>query len=228
MKTQNLKAKAETERYGFTPLEILAKSKTDPSGVLFLTGFTIAEMLVVVVIIALVASVGGGIYVGTHKRMLVEKAARDFVLAAKYARIMAIEQQKPYKMKLSAAGAAETANNGFGLVVDEFNQETEQTEQVIVRDLYFKPVEFAGDVKFEGIQITPGGQEAATETDEAREIVFSPSGTAQSAVIQIGDGKNHYTVSISAATGRATMYFGTAEKVKEEVKIGTIDLEKER
>ncbi len=208
MKTQNLKAKVKTERYGFT----------------------IAEMLVVVVIIALIASVGGGIYVGTYKRMLVEKAARDFVLAAKYARIMAIEQQKPYKIKLSAADSAdtaETANNGFGLVIDEFNQETEETEQVIVRDLYFKPVEFTGDVKFEGIQITPAGWEAATETDEAREIVFSPSGTADSAVIQIGDGKNHYTVSISAATGRATMYFGTAEKVREEVKIGTIDLDQE-
>lgn len=205
MKTQNLKAKVQTERYGFT----------------------IAEMLVVVVIIALIASVGGGIYVGTYKRMLVEKAARDLVLAAKYARIMAIERQKPYKMKLSAAGAAEAANNGFGLVIDEFNQETEQTEQVIVRDLYFKPVEFAGDVKFEGVQITPAGWEAATEAEEVREIVFSPSGTADSAVIQIGDGENHYTVSISAATGRAMMYFGTAEKLKEEAGIGSVDLDQE-
>ena len=159
--------------------------------------------------------------------MLVEKAARDFVLAAKYARIMAIERQKPYKINLGAANAAEATNNGFRLVIDEFNQETEQTEQVIVRDLYFKPVEFTGDVKFEGIQITPAGWEAATETDEAREIVFSPGGTADSAVIQIGDGKNHYTISISAATGRATMYFGTAEKLKEEAKIGTIDLDQE-
>ena len=165
MKTQNLKAKVKTGRYGFT----------------------IAEMLVVVVIIALIASVGGGIYVGTYKRMLVEKAARDFVLAAKYARIMAIERQKPYKIKLSAADATEATNNGFGLVIDEFNQETEQTEQVVVRDLYFKPVEFAGDVKFEGVQITPAGWEATTETEETREIVFSPSGTADSAVIQIGD-----------------------------------------
>ncbi len=200
MKTQNLKAKAKTERYGFT----------------------IAEMLVVVVIIALVASVGGGIYVGTYKRMLVEKAARDFVLAAKYARIMAIERQRPYEIAL------DPNNNGFWLATTQQNIETGEAQQVIVRDLYFKPVEFGGDVKFEGIQITSAGWEAATETDEAGEIVFSPSGTADSAVIQIGDGKNHYTVSISAATGRATMYFGTVEKVKEEVKIGTIDLEKER
>ena len=200
MKTQNLKAKVKRGRWGFT----------------------IAEMLVVVVIIALVASVGGGIYVGTYKRMLVEKAARDFVLAAKYARIMAIQQQRPYEIAL------DSNNNGFWLATTQQNIETGEAQQVIVRDLYFKPVESGGDVKFEGIQITSAGWEAATETDEAGEIVFSPSGTAQSAVIQIGDGKNHYTVSISAATGRATMYFGTVEKVKEEVKIGTIDLEKER
>jgi len=208
MKTQNLKVKDKKQRYGFT----------------------VAEMLLVVVIIALIASVGGGIYVGTYKRMLVEKAARDFVLAAKYARIMAIERQIPYRIKLSAAGSAdgtEAANNGFGLLIDEFNQETEQTEQVIVRDLYFKPVEFTGDVKFEGVQISRTGGQAATETDEPGEIVFSPTGTAQSALIQIGDGKNHYTISISAATGKATMYFGTAEKVKEEVRIGSIDLDQE-
>ncbi|MHC4462990.1 MAG: GspH/FimT family pseudopilin [Planctomycetota bacterium] len=199
MKTQNLKAKVKTQRYGFT----------------------VAEILLVVVIISLIASVGGGFYMGTYKRMLVEKAGRDFVLAAKYARIMAIEQQKPYRI------AFDPNNNGFRLATTQENIETGEAQQVIVRDAYFKPVEFAGDVKFEGIQITPTGLKAATETAEAREIVFSPSGIAQSAVIQIGDGKNHYTVSISSATGKSAMYFGTAEKVKEEVRIGTIDLDQE-
>jgi hypothetical protein len=59
--------------------------------------------------------------------------------------------------------------------------------------------------------------------DEQRAIVFSPNGTAQSAIIQIGDGKNHYTVSICAATGKAKMHFGTAEKVE----VSTIDLDRE-
>lgn len=200
MKTQNSKAKVKTEQ----------------------CGFTVTEMLLVVVIIALLASVGGGIYAGTYKRMLVEKAARNFVIAAKYARIMAIEQQRPYEIVF------DPNNNGFRLVTTQENIETGEAQQVIVRDLYFKPVEFAGDVKFEGVQITPTGWEAATETGEAREIVFSPSGIAQSAVIQIGDGTNHYTVSISSATGKATMYLGTAEKAKEEAKIGTIDLDQQQ
>ncbi|MFB0524770.1 MAG: Tfp pilus assembly protein FimT/FimU [Phycisphaerae bacterium] len=180
-------------------------------------GFTIAELLMVIVIISLVAGIGGGLYVGTYKRMLVEKAARDFLLTTKYARIMAIEQLRPYEIQL------DVANNGFWLATSQWDEETEQAEQVIVRDYYCKPVQFEGEVQFEDIQVTPVGTEASTETEENQAIVFSPNGTAESAVIQIGDGKNHYTISIYAATGKAKMYFGTTENIE----VGTIDLDAE-
>lgn len=180
-------------------------------------GFTIVEVLLVVVLIALVAGAGGGIYIGTYKRMLVEKSARDFLLAAKYARIMAIERQSRCTMQL------DEGNNRFALVVDEFNIGTGRTEKVMVRDLYFKPVEFRGDVEFEDIQIESVGSDEVFGSGEQRAIVFSPDGTAQSALIQIGDGKNHYTVSILAATGRAKIHFGTAENVESSV----IDLDEQ-
>jgi len=181
-------------------------------------GFTLAEVLVVVIVISLLAGLGGGIYVGTHKRMLVEKAARDFVLTAQYARIMAIEKQRQYKIQLDAA------NNGFLLATTQLDEEGGQTEQVIVRNSFCRPVEFEGEVMFEDIQITPIGLQTTTEDDEEEQtIVFSPNGTAQSAVIQIGDGKTHYTVSIFAATGKAKVYFGTSE----DVEIGFIDLDAE-
>lgn len=181
------------------------------------SGFTIAELLMVIIVISLLAGVGGGFYVGTYKNMLAQKAARDLVLAAKYARIMAIEQQKPYRMEL------DVVNNGFQLVVDQFSEETDQIEQMIVRDLYFKPVQFAGDVKFEDIQIVTVSSETETETDEQTTIVFSPHGTAQTVVIQVGDGKNHYTVQIRAATAKAKMYSGTTE----EAQTDTVDLDAE-
>lgn len=179
-------------------------------------GFTLAEVLVVVVIIGLLAGLGGGIYVGTHKRMLVEKAARDFVLTAQYARIMAIEKQRQYKIQLDAA------NNGFFLATTQLDEEEGQTEQMIVKNSFCRPVEFEGKVMFEDIQITPIGLQTTTEEDEEEQtIVFSPDGTAQSAVIQIGDGKTHYTVSIFAATGKAKVYIGTSE----DVEVGVIDLD---
>jgi type II secretory pathway pseudopilin PulG len=180
-------------------------------------GFTLAEMLLLVALIALLASVGGGIYAGTYKKMLVKKSARDFLRAAKYARMTAIERQRPCRMELDAVGGE------FALINYELNEETGRAERVIVRDLYFKsPASFEGDVAFEGIAITPIDSEAAPAEQETA-IVFSPNGTAQSAIIQIGDGQNHYTVSIYAASGRAKIFEGTAE----EVTIGTIDLDEE-
>ncbi len=178
-------------------------------------GFTVTELLMVIVLIALIGSVGGGLYAGTYKKMLVEKAARDIVLAAKYARIMAIEKQKPYKMEFDAV------NNGFRLTCGNVSEQTEAVEQVIVRDSYFKPVQFAGDVKFEGIEIMPLASQTQADNAEQTVVTFQPNGTTQFAVIQVGDGKTHYTVSISPATGKAKMSSGSAE----DVKIGTVDLD---
>ncbi|MHC4703199.1 MAG: pilus assembly FimT family protein, partial [Planctomycetota bacterium] len=70
-------------------------------------GFTIAEVLLVVLIIGLIAGSGTGLYVGTFKKLRVQRAAYDFFLTAQYARIMAIERASQYKIQLDAAG------NGF-------------------------------------------------------------------------------------------------------------------
>jgi hypothetical protein len=178
----------------------------------------------VVVIIALIGGVGGGLYVGTYKKILVEKAARDFVLSAKYARVMAIEKQKPYKLQLDAI------NGGFSLTTSQWNEQNEQLESVIVRDLYCRPVVFEGEVVFEDVRIAPVGAEETFESgwneqaeDEGNVITFSPNGSAQPAVIQIGDGKTHYAISISGATGKAKISFGTAENLA----AGTVDLDAE-
>jgi len=177
-------------------------------------GFTIIELLVVITIIALIAGVGGGFNMRTYRRIQVEKAARDFFLAAKYARILAIEQQQPYRIML------DTTNGGFFIAFNQFNEETEKTEQTIVRDLYSKPVEFPDDIKFEDIKIISLSTDSS---DEQTEIVFLPNGTAQLAIIQIGDGENHYTININAATGKAAVKPGTTE----DIQVTTVDLDKE-
>lgn len=93
-------------------------------------GFTLTEVLLVVLIIALVGGAGGGLYVSTYKRLQVDRAARDFLLTAQYARIMAIEQQSRYTMQLDAA------NKRFWLTTGQLDAETGQTAEVEVQDFY--------------------------------------------------------------------------------------------
>jgi len=182
-------------------------------------GFTIVELLMVCIIIAMIAGIGGAFYVSTYKRMLVEKAARDFVLGAKYARIKAIERQSPCIMQLN------TQEHGFVLMVYASQEGTDGTSLVPLRDSYFrKPVQFPGEVKFERVQITTVGGSPSAQADDQTRIVFAPDGTAQSVVIQIGDGKNHYSASIGAATGKVKMQFGLAQTVQNE----TIDLDRQQ
>jgi type II secretion system protein H len=179
-------------------------------------GFTLVEMLVVVLMAVLLAGLGGGIWTGTYGKIQVEKAVRDFVLAAKYARITAIEEQSPCKLEL------DTENSRFVLAVYGLDPTTGQTEELSVADSYFaRVIEFDGDVEFEDVRVAAISRQALDRPDVAQAILFLPNGTSQSAVVQIGDGKHHMTVSICAATGRAKVQPGTAENVS----TGIVDLD---
>jgi len=171
-------------------------------------GFTIIELMLVVSIIALLAGASGAMYFGTYKRMLVEKAAKEVLLAAKYARVIAVEKQTRCKMML------DDTNNSFLLTVAGTDSQAPGAENVITNE-YSKPRQFAGDVKFEQIEITS----RARTGDGAAEgvIIFRPNGTADMAVLQIGDGKNHCTVYISAATGKGRIESGEAMETGLEV-----------
>lgn len=171
-------------------------------------GFTIIELLLVVSIIALMAGASGAMYFGTYKRMLVEKAAREVLLAAKYARVIAIEKQTRCKLML------DNTNNSYLLTVPGVDSRGGGAENVISNE-YAKPRQFAGDVKFEEIQITSTARRGDAESESM--VVFRPNGTADMAVLQIGDGKNHCTVYISAATGKGRIESGEAMETGLEV-----------
>jgi len=178
-------------------------------------GFTILEMLLAVVLIALIAGVGGSVCLKAYKKMIVEKSTRDFVLAAKYARTIAIERQCPCKLELDSSGSK------FILTLDQFNEQTAQTEHVILRDAYFKPVALADGIKFEKIQIEGSDLAGPDEQQRQSQVIFSPDGSASAAVVQIGDGQNHMTVTIQAATAKAVARTGIVEHIENK----TIDLD---
>jgi len=180
--------------------------------------FTLIEMLVIVAIIAIVGGAGVGIFAGTSKKLKAEKAARDFLLMARYARIMAIEKQREYRIQI------DNENGGFALSTIEWSDESEQAEETVVTDRFCKPVQFDGAVRFEDIRIVATDGEDTDEDEEGKQaIVFRPDGSAQTVVAQIGNGWNNYSISISAATGKAKLHVGKLE----EAQIGTYDLDAE-
>jgi prepilin-type N-terminal cleavage/methylation domain-containing protein len=171
-------------------------------------GFTLMEILLVVAILGLVAGLGGSYSISSYRRLQVEKTARQLLLMATYARIMAIEQQRPYELHLDAG------NRGFVLMTTAVNPETGETERIVVRDFYCRPVEFEGEVQFEQVLLTSMMGEPSEGIGLEQKVIFLPNGSAESAVLQIGDGRSQYTVAIVAATGKATFYAGTVTDIE--------------
>ncbi len=141
--------------------------------------------------------------------MLVEKTAKDVFFAAKYARILAIEKQSPCRLLFNVK------ENFFCLSPGE----TSSGAQEMVSNQYTKPRRMEGEVRFEKIEISPTFRvDDGLEDDSGEDmIMFNPDGTADTAVVQIGDGKNHYTIYLSAGSGRAEVCFGEAEEVRRKI-----------
>jgi prepilin-type N-terminal cleavage/methylation domain-containing protein len=182
-------------------------------------GFTMIEMMMVVALMALLAGIGGGLYKGTMEGMLVKKAARDFYLAARYARMLAVESQRPCRIEM------DRANNSFAVVSEQINEQTGEVETLAVKNYYAKTVKFADGIRFEDVQIFSNDSDGeASPEEQIQSILFFPNGTVQASVIQIGDGKTHYTAGIYPSTGRVKIYFGQAENIESQV----IDLDQMR
>ena len=178
-------------------------------------GFSLVELLVVISLLSLVAALGGSRLVGAFERLKLDKTANDLLLAAQYARVTAIEKQKQYKLYL------DSRNNEFYLVTPIFDEINGFMGEEIVQDTYCKPVILENDIVFEEIEVAPIGIETNNLTNDISIIVFSPDGTAQTAIVQIGNGKMHYTLSVVAATGKVKLSPGTVDNVR----ITTVDLD---
>lgn len=180
------------------------------------SAFTLVEILVVVAIVALIASATGGLYMGTFKDLQLEKAAKEIYLAAKYARLGAVEKQTSFRLAINKD------EGKIAVLYRRENPETQELEEVIVSNPYTRPVTLPGGVTIEDLRIVQSIQmvepekKAGLESEEEYEepgsiVVFTPYGTADSAVIKIGNGKTSYTISVSPATGKAKIIRGETE-----------------
>jgi type II secretory pathway pseudopilin PulG len=175
------------------------------------------EILVVVAIVALIAGATSGLYMGTFKDMQLEKSAKEIYLAAKYARLGAIEKQTEFRL------AIDKTEGKIFVVYEKTDPETLEQEETIASNPYTRPVTLPKGVTIEDLRIVrsiqliepekKGYMSGVEEDSEALDnvVVFTPYGTADSAVIKIGNGKTSFTVSISPATGKVKIARGETE-----------------
>lgn len=183
----------------------------------FYRAFTLVEILLVITLIALIAGMGTGMYRQSYEGMLCRTSAREFLLAAKYARILAIQRQQPCRLVI------DPNQTGYALTIGQNITGEEQQTELLVRNIYFKPVIFPGTVRFEEVQIARVAEDEASEEEQQNAITFSPDGSALPAVIQIGDGISHYTATVNPATGKMKMSQGTIDQ-QEQAEIVDLDL----
>lgn len=183
-------------------------------------GFTLTELLAVIAVVALAASLGGTSMVHSYRRLVVEKGARDVFSLMRYAKVAAVELQSTVLLQI------DREQNRAWLEADVTDALTGIRQREVIRNSFCKPVTLAPGVTFLQLlslnqqEIEREEQEAATEE---RGIRFLPNGTATDVAVQIGNEKYQYTVVLIAATGRARLQSGPIKDLPPT----TIDLDRE-
>jgi prepilin-type N-terminal cleavage/methylation domain-containing protein len=184
-------------------------------------GFTLTELLAVIAVVALAASLGGTSMVNTYRRLVVEKGARDVFSLMRYAKVAAVEYQSTVLLQI------DQEQNRAWLEADLTDALTGLRQREIIRNSFCKPVTLGSGVTFQNLFSLTSEEEGTAEMEaETAEgdggIRFLPNGTATDVAIQIGNAKYQYTVVLVAATGRARLQTGPIQDLPPT----TIDLDR--
>lgn len=153
--------------------------------------FTLIELLAVAAVIAMAAVGATTLLMRGNEKISVMRYGQELALAAKAARIYAIEHGQSCQLVL------DQGNRRF-YVTSASEEAMNPEEETVISMPYSHPIQMPEAVTFEKIGIL--GQEG-----DLTQIEFRSNGSAQTAIIQIGDGTYHATVTILEATGRIKM-----------------------
>lgn len=191
-------------------------------------GFTLIELLAVTVLIALFAGMSIMRYAKMGSQTILTNQIRQVYLAAKYARIAAVEKQKSYVLRLAPTGrqivvgplqqedailADPQEPSASSVSQAAIAEEAAASEPAVVKNAYVKPIIIDDKLMIE--QFLVDGQSMLQS-----QCVFYPDGTAQGCVIQLGDGFRHASVFVTQ-TGRARLKMEAAQQIQ----TGRVDLD---
>ena len=162
-------------------------------------GFTLVELTVVLMIVAVVASLTVPQVLSSLMSVRLRTSAQDLLVAANRARDFATTRRRICRLVL------DLEEQTYQLEYQAYPQQRPY-EFVAMKGGPIKLTRLANGVKFVVVEVDPA---AAAEDDgdgDDRVIVaFQPTGGADAAIIQITDERRTYSLLIDPGSGRATL-----------------------
>ena len=180
-------------------------------------GFTYAELMLVIIILAMVAGFSGSYCIATYKKTSLKAAARDLLLMGKYARMCAIEERQVCNLYL------DDVHRQFYLVGPVFDSSSQTKKQAVISNPYCRKKTLKTGVEFEYVDVKPVMGEVESEWNSSDRITFFPDGSCDSAVVQMGNGRHSVTAIFSSAYAKITVCEGVADDVEDVMQAVDLD-----
>ena len=166
-------------------------------------GFTLIEIIVVMAIISILASMTiPRLYAGSRSSRL-RGSARRLLVAAQYARNFATSHRAKCRLMIDR-------NNQQYVLAYQKNPQHNPYEFVTLGTSLGKTQSLSKGISFARLRIQPrrNPNQPAEQVDY---VTFDPTGQADAAVLEITDGKNTYSLLIVPYTGYAKLIKGTTD-----------------
>ena len=171
-------------------------------------GFTLVEMIVVVVIVSVLTTMIVPRMYRARGSGRLRQSARRLLVTAQYARDFAATRRCKCRLII------DSEQQQYGLARQK-DVEGEANEFVPLEASLGKSERLGEGLRFGRIRIEPqkGAGERGEKTEQADYISFEPSGQADAAVVEITDGEDTYSLLVMPHTGYARLEEGIVNEL---------------
>ena len=166
-------------------------------------GFTLVELMVVVVIIGVLSTLALPYLGGSYRRAALDAAADDLAQAMRYLQRQAVLRQRAYRLVL-VMDDAPTGRSGWRAEAMATDLDAAEAWAAVtagpVKPTWLDPAVTVADLLREPDTLDP-----------TPAVVFYPDGSADPAVVQLTLGERSASVTVGATGGRVSRVEGLAE-----------------
>ena len=163
--------------------------------------FTLAEIIVVVILAAALMAAAVGFYARGHHARNLDKSAHELLNTARYARVLAIEQQQTCQLLIERNQAR------FCLAREQFDQTQNAWLDTPIKNHFTRPTQLPSSIRFGRVHVNAQDPDRHSDPDRCC-VEFGPAGECDGAIIELTNGQVKRTLVIAPATGQARLYTG--------------------